>query len=75
MADGPAPATIAPTPVIDLPRAGGGSAARKAPAQPAPPPEPIEPVGTHGAGESADQLMPGLIRDERGVWIAPETED
>jgi len=74
MADGPAPATIAPTPVIDLPRAGGG-AARKAPTQPAPPPEPIEPVGTHGAGESADQLMPGLIRDERGVWIAPETED
>jgi hypothetical protein len=59
--------------VIDLPRA-GGSAGRKAPA-PQAPPEPIEPVGTHGAGESTDQLMPGLIRDERGVWIAPETED
>jgi cyanophycin synthetase len=74
MTDGPAPVTITPTPVIDLPRAGSGSAARKAPTQPALP-EPIEPVGTHGAGESADQLMPGLIRDERGVWIAPETED
>jgi cyanophycin synthetase len=35
-------------------------------------PEP--PVASHEAGE-AGALMPGLIRDERGVWLAPETED
>ena len=27
------------------------------------------------AGESAESLLPGLIRDERGVRLAPETED
>jgi hypothetical protein len=35
-------------------------------------PEP--PVASHEAGE-AGALMPGLIRDERGVWLAPETDD
>ena len=46
--------------------------------KPAPRPAPAEPtdvVGTHEAGELTEQLMPGVIRDERGVWIAPETED
>jgi cyanophycin synthetase len=33
-----------------------------------------EPVASHEAGEGG-ALMPGLIRDERGVWLAPETED
>jgi cyanophycin synthetase len=33
-----------------------------------------EPVASHEAGE-AGALMPGLIRDERGVWLAPETDD
>ncbi|MGB7737984.1 MAG: cyanophycin synthetase [Steroidobacteraceae bacterium] len=39
------------------------------------PPEAREEVGAHAAGELTEQLMPGVIRDERGVWIAPETED
>ena len=46
--------------------------------KPAPRPAPAEiadVVGTHAAGELTEQLMPGVIRDERGVWIAPETED
>jgi len=34
-----------------------------------------EEIGTHEAGEITEQLMPGVIRDERGAWIAPETED
>jgi cyanophycin synthetase len=33
-----------------------------------------EPVASHEAGEGG-ALMPGLIRDERGVWLAPETDD
>jgi hypothetical protein len=33
-----------------------------------------EPVASHEAGEGG-ALMPGLVRDERGVWLAPETED
>jgi hypothetical protein len=49
-------------------------AARKSPPRPAPA-EPTDVVGTHEAGELTEQLMPGVIRDERGVWIAPETED
>jgi cyanophycin synthetase len=42
-----------------------------------PPPhaaEAPEPVASHEAGQGG-ALMPGLIRDERGVWLAPETED
>jgi hypothetical protein len=49
-------------------------AARKPAPRPAPA-EPVDVVGTHEAGELTEQLMPGVIRDERGVWIAPETED
>lgn len=53
-------------------------AASEAARKPAPRPAPVEAadvVGTHAAGELTEQLMPGVIRDERGVWIAPETED
>ena len=32
-------------------------------------------ASAYNAGELAGQPMPGIIRDERGVWIAPETED
>jgi hypothetical protein len=63
-----------PTPDIhDVTRA-TNEAARKPPPRPAPA-ETADVVGTHEAGELTEQLMPGVIRDERGVWIAPETED
>jgi len=35
----------------------------------------VHAVREHEAGELTEQLMPGVIRDERGVWIAPEIED
>jgi hypothetical protein len=50
------------------------SGARK----PAPPPPspPVSPPDAHDeAGAGREDLMPGIIRDERGVWIAPEAED
>jgi cyanophycin synthetase len=48
--------------------------------QPVKRPSPVTPhaeegISAHEAGELTEQLMPGVIRDERGVWIAPETED
>ena len=59
--------------VQDVTRATSESARKPAP-RPAPA-EIADVVGTHPAGELTEQLMPGVIRDERGVWIAPETED
>mgnify|MGYP003503007083 FL=1 len=59
--------------VQDVTRATSESARKPAP-WPAPA-EIADVVGTHAAGELTEQLMPGVIRDERGVWIAPETED
>jgi cyanophycin synthetase len=70
MADGPAAAPVLP--VIPI------AEAARTPRKPVPPPAPVEAeslVGSHEAGELTEQLMPGVIRDERGVWIAPETED
>ena len=63
-----------PTPDIHDVTRTAHEAARKPPPRPAPA-EPADVVGTHAAGELTEQLMPGVIRDERGVWIAPETED
>ena len=51
-----------------------GEGKRKPSRQPAPAAA-EEGTGAHEAGELTEQLMPGVIRDERGVWIAPETED
>jgi hypothetical protein len=65
---------------------GATAGARKPPTlppagkQPVKRPSPVTPhaeegTSAHEAGELTEQLMPGVIRDERGVWIAPETED
>ncbi|MDH4106323.1 MAG: Mur ligase family protein, partial [Gammaproteobacteria bacterium] len=46
--------------------------------KPAPPPPspPVSPPDVRDeAGAGREDLMPGIIRDERGVWIAPEAED
>jgi cyanophycin synthetase len=70
-----------PAPAAEIARGSGDGfeSVRVRKSTPRPAPAPVEPpeaiVGSHEAGEIADQLMPGVIRDERGVWIAPETED
>jgi hypothetical protein len=73
MAGAPAPAPAAAA-AKEPPRA--APAPRK---KPTPVLEPLDTPDTHGtsheAGDGAEQLMPGVIRDERGVWIAPEAED
>jgi cyanophycin synthetase len=61
-----------PSPQLSPGKAGAG--ARKPSPQPAPAEAGLGPHA-HEAGELTEQLMPGVIRDERGVWIAPETED
>jgi cyanophycin synthetase len=48
--------------------------ARK-PAPPPPSPPAYPPDARDEAGAGREDLMPGIIRDERGVWIAPEAED
>ena len=68
------PSLTSPAAAGEFARSAGEGRARK----PSPPPAPADTgdiVGSHEAGEITDQLMPGVIRDERGVWIAPETED
>ena len=57
----PAPAKVA------------SSARKPAPPPPSPPASPPDARDEAGAGR--EDLMPGIIRDERGVWIAPEAED
>ncbi len=89
MASGASPLLTSPTPVGEVARS-AGEGKRKPSPQPSPgkpgegakrpSPQPSatdagEGVGTHAAGELTEQLMPGVIRDERGVWIAPEIED
>ncbi len=83
MASGASPLITSPAPATEVARS-AGEGARKPSPQPAPgkpgKPELVaahadEGPGAHQAGELADQLMPGVVRDERGVWIAPETED
>jgi hypothetical protein len=48
-------------------------ARKPAPPPPSPPDSPPEAGDEAGAG--VEKLMPGVIRDERGVWIAREAED
>jgi cyanophycin synthetase len=79
MASGASP--LVTPPASTSPASAGGAAhsvgvglTRKPSRQP-PPVETGTESASHEAGELADQLMPGVIRDERGVWIAPETED
>ncbi len=87
MTDGPSLPYTSPTPVGEVKgrpsphpspaRAGEGAGQHSAQPSPAfagegagqPSPQPAH------AGEGAGQLLPGLIRDERGVWLAPELED
>jgi cyanophycin synthetase len=82
----PAPAFTAPATATEAARSEGARksaqsfAAKPAPGLMRPPPQgsPVEAgeeAGPHEAGDVTDHLMPGVIRDERGVWIAPETED
>jgi hypothetical protein len=70
MASGASPLIATPAPAAEVARGAGEGRARKPPPQPARAAE-----REHEAGELTEQLMPGVIRDERGVWIAPETED
>jgi hypothetical protein len=83
MASGASPLIASPTPAADTAR-GAVDGVRKSSPQTSPgkpgKPAPVaahsdERPGAHEAGELTEQLMPGVIRDERGVWIAPETED
>jgi cyanophycin synthetase len=84
------PAATSPAAAGEVARSAGEGRARKPSPQPSPgrpaegtgrnqrrPPaaDAGEEIGTHEAGDVTEQLMPGVIRDERGVWIAPETED
>jgi cyanophycin synthetase len=72
MASGASPLVAPPAPAVDVARSAASGRARK----PSPQPSPAAAgEGEHEAGELTEQLMPGVIRDERGVWIAPETED
>jgi hypothetical protein len=49
------------------------TARKPVPPPPSPPASPPDARDEAGAGR--EDLMPGIIRDERGVWIAPEAED
>jgi cyanophycin synthetase len=74
MADAPAsPAPAGEGRSGTTPPAPAKAARRPAPPPPSPPASPPEASDEAGAG--VEDLMPGVIRDERGVWIAPEAED
>jgi hypothetical protein len=74
MASGASPLITSPAPAREVARSADEGRVRKPSRQPSPV-ETGEGAGEHAAGELTEQLMPGVIRDERGVWIAPETED
>jgi hypothetical protein len=85
MASGASPLVTSAASAVETTK-GAAQGARKSSPLPAPGKQPVkrpspvtphaeEGISAHEAGELTEQLMPGVIRDERGVWIAPETED